>query len=201
MKCLLCDKDKANSDIFDIFSEDCLCHNCRSLWEKKEIVFRYEGVKLRSTYIYNEAFSKALIQYKECYDEALKDIFLYGLRYKLNTIYHGYTMLLMPSSLEKEERRGFSHLELIFNSLELPYISPFIKDKDISQKSQNINLRKEIRNSIKLKEGIEIPKKVLLVDDVITSGATLSSAIACLNKRSKDMQIYTISYSKEWLFT
>lgn len=199
MRCLLCDKEKIDSDVFDIFSEDKLCHECRNKWEKKENIFRFEGKKLRSSYVYNEAFADALLQYKECYDEALKDIFLYEVKNKLKLIYRGYTMVLMPSSTKKEEERGFSHLKLMFSSLKLPMIEPFIKIDERSQKGTNVEERKKITKSIKLKEGIILPNKLLLVDDVITTGATLSTAIALLPSNHKDIQIYTVSYSKMWL--
>ena len=199
MRCLLCDKEKIDSDVFDIFSEDMLCHECRSKWIKKENVFRFEGKKLRSSYVYNDAFADALLQYKECYDEALKDIFLYEVKNKLNLIYRGYTMVLMPSSTKKEEERGFSHLKLMFSSLNLPMIEPFIKTDEKEQKGTNVEQRKKIIKSIKLKEGISLPKRLLLVDDVITSGATLSSAITALSSYKRDIQIYTVSYTKLWL--
>lgn len=199
MRCLLCDKEKIDSDVFDIFSEDMLCHECRNKWEKKENIFRFEGKKLRSSYVYNEPFADALLQYKECYDEALKDIFLYEVKNKLKLIYRGYTMVLMPSSTKKEEERGFSHLKLMFSSLKLPMIEPFIKIDERSQKGTNVEERKKITNSIKLKKGIILPNKLLLVDDVITTGATLSTAIALLPSNNKDIQIYTVSYSKMWL--
>ena len=199
MRCLLCDKDKLDNDVFDMFSEDLLCHECRSKWEKKEIVFKYEGVKLRSSYLYNDAFADSLLQYKECYDEALKDIFLYETKNRLKRLYKGYTLALIPSSNKKIEERGFSHLRLMFSSLNMPIIEPFIKIDERIQKGTNVEERKKIITSIKLKEGVELPKKLLLIDDVITSGATLSSSIACLESYRGKIQIYTVSYSKMWL--
>lgn len=198
MRCLLCDKEMLDSSIFDMFSEDKICINCRSAWEKKEIVFRYEGIKLRSTYLYNDDFSKALIQYKECYDEALKDIFLYGLTQKLRFLYRGYSLVLMPSSISKENKRGFSHLKEMFSILGMDMISPFVKTEDISQKGLSSYKRMEISGKMILKDNIFLPKKLLLVDDVITSGATLSTAIKCLDGMEKDIQIYTLSYTKMW---
>ncbi len=198
MKCLLCNKEKLDSNILDIFSDDEICHKCRKEWGKKEIKFIYEGIKLRSTYLYNDAFRKALIQYKECYDEALKNIFLYGLKDKLRLIYHGYTLVLMPSSISKQQKRGFSHLKEIFACLNMDMIEPFIKIDDIDQKSLNMSERKNIIKKIKLKEGIIIPPKILLVDDVITSGATLSTAINLLHNKTEKMEIYTISYASSY---
>ena len=198
MRCLLCDKEMLDSSIFDMLSDDKICQHCRCAWEKKEIKFRYEGIKLRSTYLYNDAFSKALLQYKECYDEALKDIFLYGLIQKLRFLYRGYTLVLMPSSMNKENKRGFSHLKEIFSLLNMDMIEPFIKTEDISQKGLTADKRMRIKGKIILKDNVILPKKLLLVDDVITSGATLSTAIKCLEGMGKDMQIYTLSYTKMW---
>ena len=78
MRCLMCEKELGYGSLTDIlFGDDPLCHACRVKWKKKRIRFMFEGHRLRSSYVYNEAFSSCLIRYKELGDEALKDAFLY----------------------------------------------------------------------------------------------------------------------------
>ena len=77
---------------------------------------------VKSSWEYNDAFRSTLIQYKECYDEALKDVFLYPTRKKIRNYLRGYTLILMPSTKEKLEERGFSHLKFMFSSLKLPML-------------------------------------------------------------------------------
>ena len=83
MRCLLCDRRK-NASLWELFfSEDPLCLECRGGLSKKSIGFRFHGVWLRSDYVYDVAFSRLLKQFKEQKDEALKTVFLYGLKRKI----------------------------------------------------------------------------------------------------------------------
>ena len=66
MRCLMCGKEMKQGSFRDIlFEEDLLCENCRSGWDKRKIEFRLDGIRVRSDYVYNDAFSNCLIQYKE----------------------------------------------------------------------------------------------------------------------------------------
>ena len=78
MRCLLCGCEMQQGSLRDIlFNEDIICEACRSKWERKKIDFRLDGIRVRSDYVYNDAFSECLIQYKECCDEALKDLIFF----------------------------------------------------------------------------------------------------------------------------
>ena len=200
MRCLMCQKLKDSGSIRDIFdSSDPLCAQCRSQWQKKRIRFRYEGIPLESSYVYNDAFSKCLIQYKELNDEALKDVFLYEEKERLHHKYHGYTLCLLPSSEEKRKKRGFSHLEKMFGCLDLNMLEPFEKTTVQSQKKATVGQRLEMRHHIRLKEGIQLPEKIVLCDDTITTGATLSGALSCLDLKAQKVRIYTVSANHRWL--
>ena len=103
MYCLMCGKTIEEGNWKDVlFSEDPLCQECRQQWNKKKIHFRLDGVNVNADYVYNAAFSSALIQFKECGDEALKDVFLYEVKKKIQRKYKGYTICFMPSALEKQ---------------------------------------------------------------------------------------------------
>ena len=200
MRCLMCQKKFSEGTWQDIFlQDDPLCYECRSKWERKKIRFKFEGVPVRSSYVYNEAFSSCLIQYKECYDEALKDIFLYEVKNQLKRMYPGYTFLLMPSSQTKEKERGFSHLEKIFEDTNIPTLQPFIKDVDVAQKGLTKEERLNMSKHIYLKEDVSLPKKIVLFDDTITTGATISGALSCLDKDRHKIRIYTLSANAAWL--
>ena len=126
MRCLLCDREMQQGSLKDIlFEEDVICEACRSKWERKKIDFRLDGIRVRSDYVYNDAFSECLIQYKECCDEALKDVFLYPIRKQLRKRYRGYTICLMPSSTKKLAMRGFNHLAGMYENLGMKMIEPF----------------------------------------------------------------------------
>lgn len=200
MRCLMCGKELGESSFRDVLvGEDPLCSLCRKQWEKKDIKFVLDGIDVEANYVYNDAFSSALIQFKECGDEALKDIFLYEVKNKLKRKYRGYTLCCMPSSLEKLNSRGFSHLQEMFSCLNMETLEPFIKNTNVSQKETPGYLRKNMSHEIQLKCGVVLPKKLLLVDDTITSGATLKGAIACLSTQQHKIKIYCVSANRSWM--
>jgi len=194
MRCVMCGKEFGEGSLRDIlFGEDPLCLCCRSQWLHQPQRYRVNGVQGESDYLYNEAFSSCLIQFKECGDEALKDIFLFETKRRIARKYRGWTLCLMPSSQEKQERRGFSHLQEIFASTGLKILDPFVKTEDIVQKKRSYTERQQMKAKIRLKEGISLPDRILLCDDVITTGATLKGALCCIEKEKYLVRIYTIA--------
>ncbi|MBR2067912.1 MAG: hypothetical protein IJ875_06615, partial [Solobacterium sp.] len=155
MRCLICGKEKLDESIIELWNyEDPLCLMCRKKLERIDYKMNYEGYPLEASYLYNEAYASALIQFKECNDEALKSIFLYGLKEQLRWKYKGYHLVFAPSSIQKIEKRGFSHLEEIFSELNMPYIDAFEKIDELSQKEKMGKERKDIVGKIVMKKGV-----------------------------------------------
>ena len=200
MRCLMCSKQLGYGSFDDIFiGEDPLCTECRRGWKRKKIRFLFDGVPLRSFYVYNDAFSACLIQYKELGDEALKDVFLHECLHEFRIRYRRYTLVLMPSSPEKERIRGFSHLREMFACTGLDMIEPFIKLTDSDQKQKSRQERLSMSHGIRLKEGIVLPERILLCDDTVTTGATLRGALNCLRDYKGKTLIFTVSANRRWL--
>ena len=194
MRCLLCGKPMEEGSLKDILlSDDVICSDCRRTWIHQRRHFTVEGVKAESDYVYRSGFSSCLLQYKECGDEALKDVFLYEVKKRLKREYRGWTLCMMPSSATKLEMRGFSHLKEIFLSTQLPVMEPFIKNNETAQKKASFAGRQQMSEAVSLKEGIVLPEKIVLCDDVITTGATLKGALHCLDQSRVQVQIYTIA--------
>lgn len=194
MRCVMCGKEFGEGSLRDIlFGEDPLCLSCRSQWFHQPQRYRVNGVLGESDYLYNEAFSSCLIQFKECGDEALKDIFLFEAKRRIARKYRGWTLCLMPSSQEKQERRGFSHLQEIFANAGLEILEPFVKTEDIVQKKRSYAERQQMKAKIRLKEGVLLPDRILLCDDVITTGATIKGALCCIEKEKYLVRIYTVA--------
>ncbi len=191
MRCLMCGRSIRRDSAGELFrKEDVLCSFCRDSWKRIERHTSIEGIPVYAVYEYNNAFASCLLQYKECMDEALKPVFLYPDRNRLKRMYRGRTLLLMPSSSDKEAERGFSHLRGIFESLGLLMEEPFVKTDSISQKKKNAAERGEMQYQIALKPDVTIPKRVVLADDVITTGSTIRGALYCLPKGT-DVRIFT----------
>ncbi len=193
MKCLMCGKDfDENGSLREIlFEEDLLCETCRSGWKENKRNDKVGQYRMKSSWIYNDAFKTCLIQYKEAGDEALKDIFLYPVKKDVKKYLKGYTLLLMPSTKEKLEQRGFSHLKYMFSCLKLPMLDPFITEQN--QKGKSLKERNAIGKSMCLKENIKLPYKIALVDDVYTTGSTIRGALDCINQKQHKIKIYTVA--------
>ena len=94
MRCLYCDKDINRESLYSIFIEkDKLCPVCRSLIKNNHRIFIRDDIKIESFYVYDSLFKDLLLQYKECYDEALKEVFLYGIKEKIKLKYHDYKIV------------------------------------------------------------------------------------------------------------
>ncbi len=200
MKCLWCGKEMQEGSLRDlIIGSDPLCSDCRGAWMRKDIRFQFQNVPLYSFYVYGKAFSSCLIQYKELGDEALAGIFLHEIRGRIRRLFHGYTLVLMPSTAEKERERGFSHLEKMFACAGMPMISPFEKTASVSQKHLNREERMAMANAIRLKKDAVLPEKIVLCDDTITTGATLAGALSCFPHENHRIRICTVSYNERWL--
>lgn len=196
MKCLYCDKDylRNSSIIYYLLDNDGLCQKCREALRYQPTVITKEELKVKSFYIYNKMFSSLILQYKECMDEALKDIFIHPFKAYIRLKYRKYTIVYVPSSKQNLKRRGFNHLELMFSSLKLPSLDILEKIEDISQNNLSMQARSKMINNIKLKEGVKVPKKILLVDDVYTSGSSIYGSYLVLKKYTHDIKALTIAY-------
>lgn len=172
MRCLYCDKRIEKHTIYEIFfEEDLLCIDCRREMDFKKRSFKLNDLKVEYFYNYNSLFKSLLLQYKECYDEVLKDIFLYKIDVYLKIKYAGYKIIYAPSSKQKIEERGFKHLKLIFKPVHFKEVKGLKIKEEIVQEGKNLLQRQQIVNNFYY-EGEKLDK-VLIVDDVCTSGSTL----------------------------
>ena len=201
MRCLMCGKDTlSDRSLYRLFFlDDQLCMDCRSQWHRQRIEFRMDQIPVYSSYVYNEAFASCLLQYKECGDEALKDVFLCLDIDYIRIKFHGYTILLMPSSEEKMQKRGFSHLSLMCECLHMPILNPFAKKDGSEQKSLHVRDRQRMIHDIILKDDVPLPRKILLFDDVITTGSTLKGALSNMDASRHSVRIYTAAAHEKWL--
>lgn len=144
-----------------------------------------------SLYEYDTEFSRLLIQYKEMRDVMLAPLFVLNHEARIRKLGRFREKVLMPSSKSKLEERGFNHLQLMYQSVFKDLTSPFEK---VSERKQ-VGLSKEERRQIEFKLIKPVKQRVLLLDDVITTGSTLCEAIRLLGDR--DIVCFSLAYKAE----
>lgn len=169
--------------------KDNLCIQCR-----RQLSFANHPHVL---YFYNDFLRAMLFQYKAMGDLALAPLFLMDYQKKLKRRYQGYIIVLVPSLQEDNFKRGFAFLPWMFRSLGLPMISPFHKKSHYKQATSKH--RESIKDVIAFKEKVFLKgKKLLLVDDVMTSGYTIKTCIELLETRHpKKIDYLVLAVKKE----
>lgn len=108
----------------------------------------------------------------------------------------------IPLHPKKEKNRGFNQSYVIGNAIGKHFDIPLYQDYIIKHKhtaSQTSKTRLErienMQNVFSLKNHYDFSnKKILIVDDILTTGATLESCINCIyNSTSTDISIYTLA--------
>ena len=195
MRCLYCDEKIEDYSLYSlIFEEDKLCRNCRDKIKWHHKIFKIDDMEVETFFEYNSLFKSILLQYKECYDEALKDVFLYKIKDYIKIKYLGYKILYVPSSKKKLEERGFNHLKLMFEDLNFKEVEGLRMIKDSSQISKGYSERlKMIDNYIY--EGDKNLDKVLIVDDVYTTGSSIKGVYKAIKPYSKAVRTIVLCFT------
>lgn len=192
MKCKLCDKNINTISLYDLFFErDVLCHECRSKMNFKRRIYRFKDLEVEYFYDYNPAFQTLLLQYKECFDEALYDSFLYKIDNYINLRYIGYKLLLVPSSKKKIEKRGFDHLKKMFTNVSLKRVEGLKLIKDTNQQGKSFFERSSMEDNYTYNG--PMLDKVLIVDDVCTTGSTIRGIYRAIKPYAKTIKILVLA--------
>lgn len=193
-RCLWC-----NEDIFEkctllqmFMHNDCLCPGCRKQFVRYKRSIIFEGFKIKGLYVYNDFFASALLQYKGCYDEALAPIFLKPFKAWIKWKYRGYTIVFVPSHESVEVLRGFKHLQQMFQGCGLKMCDCLKKTALVNQKEAPLMQRQQVGSAFSLKE-VPLPSKILLVDDVMTTGSSLKAAYKLLKGENRKIKVLCVS--------
>ena len=170
----------------------CLCQSCADAIQKVKKVYKIHGIYWYVLYAYNDFLERLWFQLKEQKDIVLASIFLAEEDVDLRS----YCLCAMPSSEQKRMVRGFEPIIEVFKSTGMEIYSPFYKTSDLKQSNQPKSKRQDIQDVLELKTCYWMPDKpILLVDDVCTTGATLSKACTLLSTS----KVFIISAHPLWM--
>ena len=200
-ECLVCFKSVLNGlDLFELFFyDDVLCGNCRKQLHRLNRTFDVNGLEVFAFYQYNKVLEKWMYQFKENKDETLGKCFLFNLKHRLEREYRDYVLVMVPSSTEKTLERGFHALSSLFSSINLKRNNCFIKD-NIKQSKQSRLKRLDIKDSIHLVDpSIRLCSKILLVDDVCTTGSSLRACYDLIKTDVNEVKICVVGLNESWI--
>lgn len=184
------------------------CFKCGKTVESDEISYCFDCIKVQKTFergfptfLYEEPIKKSLYDFKYKNQRSYASFFgaamvaRYGDRYRSLGI---DGIIPVPVHPNKRRKRGYNQAELLAKELgkriEVPVFSRYIlRTTDTSpQKELDNKLRmKNLRNAFKIGENTIKLKKVLLVDDIYTTGATIEACTQILKSYGIEKVYYT----------
>ena len=172
-------------------------HLCQKCFEKFNPIFKhfkFAGCKGLAIYHYDDYIRSLIYQLKTNMDVALAPVFLE--RYlHLKYLYLNYVVLIAPSHISHTNERGFKPVEEIFKVIGWNLLDCFSKSLATKQIELNSKKRKEVKKYISLNEDVNLrDKKVLLVDDIMTTGSTIEAMVDLVRKRgAKKIEILVLA--------
>ena len=155
-----------------------ICEQCFNKFAPKFIHFRINDIEALSIYEYDQNIRELIYKFKGCYDIELKDVFLDRFIIYLKIKYRGYSVVPLPSYHLDDLKRGFNHIEEIYRRLNLPILKVLRKIKNEKQAKKNKKERMQAQKNFDITD-LEVikNKKILIVDDVYTTGSSMKAAI------------------------
>lgn len=176
-QCLICfDSLDDDYNLFSLLYQPDVCQNCLNSFKRTSGSFHFGNYPLIILYQYNEFFKKLLFNYKGRYDYALKDAFLinYVLHYQKKYAHH--LVVIAPSSDKDNQRRGFCPNLAVVQGFSANIFTGITKKYFYKQTSQT--RRENVKYALQIEGGALLEdQKVLIFDDVITSGSTVGAII------------------------
>ena len=196
--CKICFKEIKDYSLYSLIQTNTnICKKCIDelvpVFQKFDVL-GYHGL---SIFAYDEIIQKYLYQFKGCFDFEIKELFLSRFKTELSIKYSNRIMIPIPSYKYDDETREFNHVIEMFSCLHLPIKKVLIKTHKFKQALNNSRKRKEISKHLELSEQCDLSgKRVLLVDDVYTTGSTMKAAIRLIEKLNpKSIEILVMSKS------
>jgi competence protein ComFC len=190
--CIICKED----DCFGI------CDTCKkgiktidNLYQDEILSYGYYGGVLKDLILkfkYKNNFTAG-----DILTEFLEEYIVKNFKYK------EYIITYIPLSKKSKKIRGFNQCEYIAKKiskdLSIEVLEVLIKQKETKEQKRlkRAERHENIKDAFKIKKGIELNNcNIILIDDVITTGATLQEAYKLLKKfEVKDIKLLTLAKS------
>lgn len=180
--CLICHTPLLKEiSLLHLLEHYTICKSCMDKFDVIDRTISFYHHSLRILYFYNDFFKSLLFQYKGQYDYVLKDAFLSLFIRELKDKYKDYIIVVAPSSFIDNQKRGFAPMEEIAKTIHSNLFLNLYKKEHYKQSDLSFEERKKVRNKIGIENGeILKEKKVLIIDDVLTSGSTLHACLTLI---------------------
>ena len=218
MKCLLCGQTMKAiltfSSLLLLKNDDsCLCSDCDSTFERiggeccpncmktglstkcQDCQFWCkEGIEVshRAIFTYNQAMKDFFSRYKFDGDFLLRKVFDSVLSAELRK-YKEYQFVVLPLSRDRYSDRGFNQVEGLVEASGFSYLDVLEKREERASSSKNRSERLGTVLPFFIKSGVTIPKKILLIDDIYTTGTTINRVKRLLEEAgAEDVKTFSL---------
>lgn len=179
-----------------------LCSHCLENLKKEAYLKNTENYYY--VFYYDEKIRELIADYKLRNRKALGIDLAYLIRKSLEKLIKEEqidVVIPVPISKNREKERGFNQVEYILDILKIEYLKIVrIKNTKHMYSMKDYNKRRKNVEQAFLSELDLSNKRVLLVDDIVTSGATINAISEELNKRNKniDIKVFSIAISRKY---
>ena len=169
-----------------------ICTNCRSEWIPHYYKTRIEDLGVHSAIIYSPTASKVILAAKEkglrSADELLISAIIHVLE-RAQVHESHFKLVPVPSSKASQRRRGRSFIVDLTSKIsahtgiavnDCLVVSRKVADQSGLKKAQRLS---NMHGAFSLKPGAVLRGDLILIDDVVTTGATLKEAARAINSQ------------------
>jgi len=194
--CKICFNEISFNSCHNFLNQDLMvCSSCLKKLNQQFKIFKFYDYDALAIYNYDGLIKEKIFEFKGCGDYELNNIFIAPFKNELRILYKNYVIVPAPSFKDNNEKRGYNHVIEMFSFLKLEIVDCLIKTKDVYQHLSNFKEREKVKNIIELQTNYNFEnKKILLVDDILTTGSTLKACIDLLiKKRPKNIKILVVA--------